>query len=196
MGQLGIVAEAKLDIIPCIAANLLTHPQRLSELKQIPFDQVVLKQNRYWEDAEPLCWFTLFVPASRKDIAMKDLESLQQRHANTIEYRENYSYLIQYRKIVAPLVYPKAMSFFAVGIWGVHEDPTLAVISKLEAFEADLMEITLERGYQRYIQSEMPRGPRIYKQYFGPELYSEYHHRKRSQDPDAIFNRGSVFPYD
>jgi FAD/FMN-containing dehydrogenase len=94
-----------------------------------------------------------------------------------------------------PLVYPKESSFYALGTWGIHEDKSACGIAHLERFEADLIELTLARGYHRYIQSEMPYGPRVYEHYFGQELYAKFRHVKQLQDPQAILNRNSVFPY-
>lgn len=48
---------------------------------------------------------------------------------------------------------------------------------------------------RRYVQSEHVFGRHIYRQYFGPVLFSGFREAKAILDPRALFNRGSVFSF-
>jgi FAD/FMN-containing dehydrogenase len=194
MGQLGIIVEAKLEITTTGTIESL-YPQGLT----IPWD-TILEEEMLHGSGPPesargrrLYWFTYFVPVERFNKALSDIMELQARHIDTFNYRNAYLYPIKHHRVVPPLVYPEATSFIAVGLWGLHEDKTLAGLRKLKAFDSEFARLALENGYRRYIQSELSSGVELYEQYFGQDTYTRFHELKLRQDPKLLFNRGSVF---
>jgi FAD/FMN-containing dehydrogenase len=194
MGQLGIIVEVKLDIIATGTMQPL-YPQGLT----IPWDTILEEEMLHGsgppesERGRRLYWFTFFVPVKRLDKARSDLMKLQARHIDTFNYREPYVYPIKHRRVVPPLVYPDAKSFIAVGIWGYHEDETLAGLRKLKALDSEVARLARENGYRQYIQGELSSGVELYEQYFGQDTYTRFHELKLRQDPKLLLNRGSVF---
>jgi FAD/FMN-containing dehydrogenase len=69
----------------------------------------------------------------------------------------------------------------------------LKEVEELLTFDAAVLALAIDHGYRRYVQSEIPAGPRFYRRYFGDELYKALWRRKRAQDPQNILNRGWVF---
>lgn len=197
MGQLGIIIEARLDVVRAAAATSAPYPQS----QVVPADAINRATARASgppadESGRRLYWFTLFVPGSRLEEALARLAWLEAQHGALFRYRERYQYFVQSRHIVAPLVYPEASPFFAIGIWGFHEDSTPAGIAHLSAFETDFMQMALRHRFKRYIQSELSCGPHMYTQYFDPAILSGFQDLKRVLDPNDLFNRGSVFLHD
>jgi hypothetical protein len=58
------------------------------------------------------------------------------------------------------------------------------------------MQLALDHGFQRYVQSELACGAPLYRRYFAPDIFARFRAAKRSVDPQSIFNRGWVFPFD
>jgi FAD/FMN-containing dehydrogenase len=198
MGQLGIVADATLDIVairddasPSYPHGLSVPPDllRKAQALQHPVTPPTEQGNR-------LYWSTLFVSEAQRDEAAAELRALEEKYAKSLSYRERYQYFLLHRKITAPLLYPKEASFFATGSWSHYENMTLDRISQMRSFEADFMDLAMSRKYRRYIQSEIPSDHEIYAQCFGPDILTSFREVKHSYDPRSIINRGSVFPVD
>jgi FAD/FMN-containing dehydrogenase len=192
MGQLGIIVEAKLDIVPCEAASLAFAASG-SALPAKTLSEQLSSGPEPPDEAGHLFWFTLFVSEADLDAARAQLDSLERRHPSAFAFRNRYNYFIKHRGIVAPLLWPDFTSFYALGSWGVLEDITARGIQAVLAFEADFMDMALAKGYKRYVQSEVPCGPDLYERYFGPVVYSRFHALKQTQDPGNILNRNWVF---
>lgn len=198
MGQLGIIVEARLDLVPHAADKTPAYPLGSS----IPISVIEDASRRVMtvppeEIGTRLYWFTLFVAQERLEDALAHLATLETKHSGVFHYRERYRYLIRHRNlVVAPLMYPHASSFFAVGAWGFQRDQTSAGLAQLNAFEQDFMQLALDHGFERYIQSELASSAPLYRRYFAPDIFARFGATKRSFDPQSIFNRGWVFPFD
>jgi FAD/FMN-containing dehydrogenase len=194
MGQLGIIVEAKLDILAYTTAKVTGGSE--------PFTMRgagVLSHNRLSpspmapDEAGRLFWFTLFVPESNLDEARAQLDTLECRHTGTFAFRNRYVYFIAHRRLAAPLLWPHSTSYYAIGSWGILNDTTARGIENVLAFDADFMKIVFANGYRRYVQSELPSGPDLYERYFGPAVYNRFRALKQVQDPRNLLNRGWVF---
>jgi FAD/FMN-containing dehydrogenase len=198
MGQLGIVVEARLDLIVHHTDESPAYPKGTSI--PIPVIEEVSRRALAVPPEEAgmrLYWFTLFVAEQCLPEALAHLTSLESKHIGVFRYRERYCYLIRHRnRVVAPLIYRNASAFFAVGAWGFHEDNTPAGLGRLNAFEEDFMHLALKYGFHRYIQSELVDGPQTYLRYFNPGIFSQLQVLKQSLDPQSLFNRSWMFSAD
>ena len=176
MGQLGLVVESKLDLVPAGPGASPRYPDGLSiSCDDLGRASLGASGPPPEESGTRLYWFTLFVPESRLEEARAHLGRLEAKHAGVFQYRERYCYLIHGRgRVVPSLVYPEAHSFFAIGIWGFHEDGTPTGIESLNSFEADFMQLALEQGFRRYLQSELSGGPDSYRRYFAPAILTRF----------------------
>ena len=106
MGQLGIVAEATLSVIPLnAAANPADYPVgKAGILRRLAQQHVPLALAPKGD--ERLFWFTLFVPDEEVEEAQRELRALELRHAQALRFAERYRYPVRHRGRVAPLVYP------------------------------------------------------------------------------------------
>ena len=191
MGQLGIVAEARLAIIPLAGAAPYPHGERLRAPRLM--ERHVPLQFAPQGD-ERLFWFTLFVPEGDLAEAHRELVALEARHRGTLRFAERYTYPVRYRGRVAPLVYPEALSFVATGAWGWLADGSASSLERLFAFDRDFMALAASRPpWRRYIQSELPSGPETYRRCFGEARYEDLRRLKSELDPASLLNRASVF---
>lgn len=186
MGQLGVVVEAKLDVVALAAVPPVGDCG-------VPDQQIPRISLAAPDEAGRLFWFTLFVPESGLEQARAQLEALEPSHTGTFSFRNRYTYLLAHKRVVAPLVWPYPTSCYAVGSWGILNGVTASTIQRVLQFDADFMEIALANGFRRYVQSELPSGPAFYERYFGPEFYSRFRALKQAHDPGNLFNQGWVF---
>ncbi len=191
MGQLGIVAEARLSVISLGTAD---YPLgKTGILRRLAQQHVPLALAP--KDDERLFWFTLFVPDEEVGEAHRELRALESRHARALRYAERYTYAIRHRGRVAPLVYPQARNFTATGAWGWLADASEASVARLQDFDRDFMALAQSRpDWRRYVQSELAHGPEVYERCFGAARHAELGRLKAELDPKGLFNRGSVFP--
>jgi FAD/FMN-containing dehydrogenase len=195
MGQLGVVADATLDIIPFKEDTPPPYPHDLAVPPYLirkahallhPATTSQIQRNR-------LYWWTLFVAEAQLSNALAELAALEAKYADHLTYREPYQYFIRHIKTPAPLLYPYTSSFFYTGSW--NSFPTLLPehVSRINSYEVDFMNLVQNRGYHRYIQTEIPFGPEVYTQYFAPDIMQSFRELKRCYDPASILNRDSVF---
>ena len=191
MGQLGIVAEARLSVL---SLNTAEYPMgKAGVLRRLAQQHVPLAMAP--KDDERLFWFTLFVPDEEVGDAHRELRALESRHAQALRYAERYTYAVRHRGRVAPLVYPDARNFTATGAWGWLADASEGSIALLSDFDRDFMALAHSRpGWRRYVQSELASGPDVYARCFGAARYGELGRLKAELDPQGLLNRGSVFP--
>ena len=189
MGELGIVAEAKLDVVTPGSAPLRDEGSRRAG---VLLDS---KQSGHGRDeAGRLFWFSLFVGEAHRDEACAVLDKLEMQHPDSFNLRERYAYRIVHRGVVAPLVWPEQTSCHAVGSWGLLRDATPDRMDRVVAFDTSFMQAARANGYRRYVQSEIPSGPSFYRTYFGEEIYAAFRAKKAALDPHGLFNTGWVFP--
>ena len=183
MGQLGIITQAKLKIMASSSKKKITFPQGL-HLNISPIQQQTNHSSLYW--------FNLFVKDHELDTAIRDLEILQKKHHQVLQYHTMYHWKIAYLHENPPLVFPSSESFHMIGIWGTQKEPNQKSIIHLAQ---DFSDLVLQKQYKRYIQAEyLPDNPQqYYRKYFGEKNYLQFKAIKKSLDPQFSFNRGSVF---
>jgi FAD/FMN-containing dehydrogenase len=192
MGQLGVVVEARLAIVPLPGAG--AYP--LGEASSVPeLALPKIPQEYSVGENESLFWFTLFVPDERLEEAHAGLRELEQRHRGALRFQERYDYPILCRRRMPPLLYPEARAITATGAWGWLSDKSEGGTGRLRAFDEDFMALAASRPwYRRYVQSELASGPDTYARCFGPQTYAGFRELKAELDPRGLLNRASVFP--
>jgi len=194
MGQLGVVLEVTLDVVSGEDNHDVRYPAGVCETDDAMYSAAANVSAPSAEDQRRLYWFTLFVNRGQLACAQGELSTLQAQHATVFEYCEPYCYLIRHRgRVVAPLVYPVAEDFYAIGRWGFHTDASPKGLQRLTAFDTDFMRLVARRGYRRYVQSELSSGPETYRQYFDPDVLARLEQHKRCTDPSSLFNRDWIF---
>jgi FAD/FMN-containing dehydrogenase len=193
MGQLGVFFDAKLAIIPMNASSPAAYPFGAALVAPQLAEPRVPPEFAVQED-ERLFWFTLFTPDEHLDVAHRDLSALESRHRATLRFQERYRYPILHRGMVAPLVYPHACPFTATGAWGWLTDGGPAGVAALREFDREFMSLAVSQPhFRRYVQSELPSGPEIYRLCFGERTYRALQNLKAQLDPGSLLNRGTVF---
>lgn len=196
MGQLGILLEARLAIVPLDGSGPTPPYPAGTALVAPPLAQARVPPEFSTEEDESLFWFTLFVPDEHLGQAHAELAELEHRHRQALRFQERYRYPIRHRGRVPPLIYPEARPITATGAWGWLRGKTSEGTQKLLAFDRDFMALAHSRPYyRRYVQSELPSGPDVYEQCFGAETYAGFRRLKSDLDPRGLLNRGSVFPF-
>ncbi|WP_437281586.1 FAD-binding oxidoreductase [Sorangium sp. So ce375] len=195
MGQLGIVAEATLELIPLDSADPPPYPMGAGATRELIAASPELKGPGPDESErdEQLLWFTLFTPGKRLAVAQARLAALEASHAGLLDYRRRYVYPIRQRRPVPPLIYPRDEPFFAIGSWGALSLSPGAAADPLRAYAEELTRHAVELGCRRYIQSEATWDVDAYRACFGDETYEALRNLKAQQDPARILNRGAVF---
>jgi FAD/FMN-containing dehydrogenase len=194
MGQLGLVVELTLTLSP--GRLLGPYPQGYAE----PSHQIQTCDARASgapaEEADrPLYWFTCFVAERDLAEASAALAVLRAQHSDALTFREPYTYVIRHcGRVVAPLVYATAEDFCAVGMWGSLENTSVSALQRLGDLEAAFMSLVLQKGYRRYVQSELVSGSDAYRSYFEPSVFARFAKLKCAVDPACLFNADSVFP--
>jgi FAD/FMN-containing dehydrogenase len=192
-GQLGIVVQAKLDVVTSTRVSPAAGSATLAVEAETLGVPPRPRAPEATDEAGRLFWFTLFVPETSLDSARSQLDALELRHVGIFAFRARYQYFIPHRRVVAALLWPHPTPCYAVGSWGILNDTSLQGITQVLAFDSAFTELALINGYKRYIQSEAPSGPALYERYFGPEIYSHFRALKRALDPLDILNKGWVF---
>lgn len=183
MGQLGFIVEAKIQLVQVSSkpANNLFSEGAIP--RSIPPN-------------EKYCWFTLFSPLDKEEIATKQLQAFAERWSGVWTPKDNYRYSIAYRDFNPPLVFPYHGPFIGVGIWGKPKnDHDSFDIDLLKKMDADFHAVVLsEACFKRYIQTEMVPQDLDYSRYFGKKIYAQFLELKKSLDPHMLFNGETVFP--
>ena len=188
MGQLGVIVEAALRIVP-----VQGRPQRsLPREGHVPAWGE--KQPAQWEqylqtfDSYHLYSVAVFVPDSMVRRVTAELHDFFRPYESVFWLRRTLTLPIRFRDLNPPLLYPEQESFTAVGIEFVPRETAHAEMALTvdEAFG----EFVRERGYRRYIQMELTRDPVALAQYFGSEVWDAFYGMKQEHDPHGLFGQG------
>lgn len=183
MGQLGVITETKLDLIPTRENPAWPENKR---------DHITYKHENYFSHKHhPLYWFNLFVTPEQRDLAREALTEFQSHHPEVLNYIPIYEWSLKNNRFVPPLIFPGVKTFHALGTWGTagpHFDT-----KKLAAMEKEFGALVIKNHYHRYIQAELANKPSIYSDYFGPGTYQAFYEIKLKLDPGFLFNQNTVF---
>jgi FAD/FMN-containing dehydrogenase len=189
MGQLGIITQAELAIMPS-----LTQPF------QYPFNQTLSipypsTDGHYWattSSLKPLHWFNVFVTPDKQQKAVQHLHLLQKKYPLALHYFPLYQWTIAKFGRIPPLIFSPNQRFIAMGIWGQHRAGAHS-LTQLKQLEKEFSQLVISEHYQRYIQAELSHSPETYKHYFPAPVYTEFKKIKAKLDPWSLFNPNSFF---
>lgn len=171
MGQLGIICEATLRIIPL--------PGRPPAYPRGSCGHIAASRH----DWEKNMWYTVFVPKPAWPQALGDLIAIGRRHAPAWRARPPYAYDLPFRTFNPPLIHPRQENLAAVGIWGEIPagdfDPE--GLRRLDAAIADWLRS--HPDYRRYAQAELVFEEFDYRAQFGPIYHARLTGLKRVLDP-------------
>ena len=194
MGQLGVLFDAKLSIVPSVQTNEPEYPAGKTLVAPQLVGPAVPPEFAVDED-QSLFWFTLLVPDEYIGEAHRDLHELERGNRRALRFQERYSYPIRFRgEPSPPLFYPDGRGLTATGAWGWLTEGSDQGVSQLKEFDRSFLELACSNShYRRYVQCELPSGPATYQRCFGPQTYTTFRKLKAQLDPDNLFNSGSVF---
>ncbi|MEM7181893.1 MAG: FAD-binding oxidoreductase [Spirochaetota bacterium] len=191
MGELGIIVEAKLRIYPTADVQ---YPQ--GKTGTLPTKTIA--QNHRLEklkvrDKPQYYWFGLFISADKKEEAIQEAEMFFHKYKKIFQIDDMIVYSFPYKGIPIPLLFPENKSFNGIEFRGfVHPQKNKLQLKKMEK---EYMNFVLAKGYRRYIQVEFSQEHRVWKRYFGNEIYSQLYHYKKLLDPKFLFHREDIFSF-
>ena len=188
MGQLGVIVEAAMRIVPIQGAP----QQSLPRSGRIPSwgDARPGLYERYQETYRSFRMYSvaLFVPEGAEAHAQADLHAFFEPYETVFQLRRTLVLPIRFQSFQPPLLFPRNEAFTAVGIEFVPREAAHAEMAfAVEDAFADFVE---ERGYRRYIQMELARDPRAIADYFGPATWEAFYEVKQQLDPHGLFGQG------
>lgn len=185
MGQLGVITEAKLRLIPATGSPHSKYPLNKN-------DKITYQHENYLSSSHhPVYWFNLFVNEAQLFEAQEALRRFQGNYPDVLRYIQIYVWPIKQNRFVPPLLYPTVEDFYSTGVWG-----TAGVgfsKDKLASMEKEFNEIVIKNHYHRYIQAEMADGPAKFANYYGDKTYQAFRKIKLQLDPKFLFNPATVF---
>lgn len=191
MGQLGIITEAVLKVIPEGHDNSFSYPLGLKT------KFLVDKTDGYrWtlsNRKKPYYWFHIFVRNDQINEARKTLVTFQKSHPMCTYFYHDVS--VQYLSMNPPLIYPYPHGF-SVALLACYLLPIVPLKeyqSIIFSYDRDFTMMAAKKGYHRYIQVDLAYKPDDYRNYFGDKLYQQFKKIKSIQDPKFLFNQGNVF---
>lgn len=184
MGQLGLIVEATLRIRRRDDAPSARYPRGM--------EGEMGGGRAPWE---PNAWLTLFVPEEAWERAREQMGELGLKHRAVWTPRDDYLYFVRFQTFNPPLLYPRAESFVALGIWGTTPEVlTPADVAGLRALERDFAGLVASQpAWRRYIQSELTFEDTDFAAYFGEEVIRGFSEVKRACDPNLLLGQGLVF---
>jgi FAD/FMN-containing dehydrogenase len=205
-GQLGLVVEAKLNLIPLERGLRPDYP--LGRSGAVPRRQ---EHDPKDNDRPPtggrqtsLFWFTLLISPRQQQGAWRDLLELVQAHAGLVipdggwvgpilnGEPIGYRYVIRFRRFHPPLVYPNAETFLVVGVMAHLSSGDPDSNARILRLERDFIRLARQGGYRLYLQAENIGNRVDLRDYYGDEVFDAFIAWKRDMDPSSLFNRGVV----
>ncbi|HRP69429.1 MAG TPA: FAD-binding oxidoreductase [Turneriella sp.] len=194
MGQLGVIVEADLKIVPykkprfrqeigIIAESLVAGP------KGQPRD------TEY--ESSHLVWFTVIAPIEKKSELMTDLLNIKAKYSDAINYIPEYIWPVRKLNFTPPLFYPENRELICIGIWGMPKSDNLNNNKFLFGISEDISNlITQKKYYRRYIQSEVYKTKIDWREYWGEKIYSEFLQITKLYNPKGNLNQNCIFGCD
>jgi FAD/FMN-containing dehydrogenase len=177
MGQLGIVAEATLRLVP-LEASEPVYPEGCR-------GRIVATRHEW----EKLAWYTVFASGSRWTTVIQELASIGRRYAPGWSPRPPYAYALPFRTFTPPLLHPGREDLVAVGIWG-DAPPRGFDPDRLGELDRAITAWLRENpDCRRYAQTELLLEDFDYRSHFGPSL-ARFAELKHHLDPGRLLVPG------
>ncbi|RLA62137.1 MAG: hypothetical protein DRQ88_00940 [Epsilonproteobacteria bacterium] len=183
MGQLGLIVNATLRIVPINKNMKITLPEK----RKMNFE--------YFYDGKhkrPLYWFNLFLAKNQLEKGKAELNQFKKNHAKYFTDLEPYRWPIKFHQFNPPLIFPKDESFFCLGVFS--DLKRSYGFKELKEIDRAFSELVQKNGFGRYIQSERDIRPEGLRSLWGEKLYKRFYELKKLYDPKFLFNQDSVFP--
>lgn len=182
MGQLVVVSEVVLDIVPLEPSHASAYP--LDE------SGVILHTPHNWERNY---WLTFFIPEEENESAMATLKAFGDQFDDCWTRREDYLYPIPFKTFHPPLIFPRAINMSGAGVWGSTPVEGRFDFDKLKKIEAAADELHRSQPtWNRYIQTEMSFTPRDWSAIFGQDTFRTFQALKKELDPEYRLNPGLI----
>lgn len=200
-GQLGIIVEATLRIIP--GGDSADYPQKLEgRVPRRQLDDPTDNDKRTESPTPILFWFSLLVDPSQEKIAWTELLKFTIKHRRYVHPDGGwagpmlagepigYHYKIRFREFNPPLVYRKQSDFTVLGIMtllSTASDDDRATVAQIEQ---DFIKLANDNQLGLYLQAENIGRNIDYRHYYGEQIYREFSALKAAFDPLGLLNRG------
>lgn len=207
-GQLGVMVEAKLRIIPTEDGGTPTYPQGQSG--RIPLKQ---PEDPYFSDKAPppggmehLYWVSYAVSVEQEQKAWEELAIMVPKHMPYVKPVSGfvgppaydgrpmgYRYYVTYKDFHPPLLYPRSEDFVLIGVMAVVEVGKASFDRQLLDFEKDFVDIATRNDFGLYMQAENTGSGLDFDTYYSAETYSAFKALKQKYDPQKRINPGVFF---
>jgi FAD/FMN-containing dehydrogenase len=209
-GQLGVLVEAKLKLLPVPADNSATYP--LGQTGTMP---KVQPENPNVTNIPPpaqginwLYWFSYLIAPDQEPDVWEELGPMVEKHVPAVRPEGGwvgpsvggtpigYCYTVRFKTFNPPLLYPVDEDFLLIGFMAVLGVGTPRLDAKIFEVEKEFVDIALHRNFKLYLQAENLGLTVDYKTYYGDEIYHHFKQLKDRFDPHYLLNRGIFFPSD
>ena len=206
-GQLGVLVEAKLKLLPNLPAAILAYPKGMQG--NVPKRQQEDPSDNDQKSAEQeniLFWFSLLISPEQESHAWRELEAFCHRYAGIINpdggwagpkinnETIGYHYNISFHNFTPPLLYPFNERFLVVGIMSFLKINQLDKNEAILAIEANFIELAIENNFKLYLQAENIGRNINYREYYGDLVFDRFEELKHEFDPKYMINPGFIFP--
>jgi|GEM_PF-1474201 len=206
-GQLGIIVEARLKILPENELNLSVYP--LGEEGRIPCQQpedpVLCDLPPASNGMNHLYWFSYLVSCDQEQQVWDELSFWIQRHVQVLKpiggwvgpsidgVPIGYRYRVTFKNFHPPLLFPKSEDFLLIGVMTTLPVGLEHFDTKIFSIEKDFTEIALRNDFKLYPQAENAGRGIDYTTYYSRKTYAKFEQLKRKYDPDGLLNPGLFF---
>ncbi|MER2492641.1 FAD-binding oxidoreductase [Catenovulum sediminis] len=199
-GQLGIVVEAKLKILPKSIASYLFYTEGGSgRIPKIQSDDPKDNDQLLSTTEKKLFWFSLLISSKQEKIAWQALQKFCQENPDVIpdggwagpllnQQPIGYHYNVQYKEFNPPLLYPYNEDFIVVGVMCYFDVGTEKHNLKIKEIEREFISLALKNKLFLYLQAENIGRNIDFCAYYGESIYEQFKLLKRQFDPEFIIN--------
>jgi FAD/FMN-containing dehydrogenase len=207
-GQLGVMVEATLRIIPSEEALKPTYP--LGQSGRVALNQP--EDSQFSNSAptsggmEHLYWMSYAVSVEQEQKAWSELAEMVPRHMPYVKPVSGfvgprgqdgkpigYRYFVTHKEFHPPLLYPRPEDFVLMGVMAIVNVGKASFDRQLLAFEKDFVEIATRNNFCLYMQAENTGRWLDYETYYSADVYALFKTLKQKYDPENRINPGVIF---
>ena len=206
-GQLGLITEVKLKLIPLHEGKTSTYPLGLSGKipKRQEADPKLNDLPPFGKTQTNLFWFSLLVSPLDEAQAWQDMLGLVKAHPEYLipdggwtgpvlnGAPIGYQYVIQFHNFNPPLLYEKPETFLVMGVMCLLATGDDVSNLRVLQVERDFIALSQNGNYKLYLQAENFGRNIHFQTYYGDKIYGAFRDWKNKLDPKHIINPGIVF---